>query len=167
VIGLGHRDVGILTIAAEGAHPERQRMLGWRDALRAVGLEPTVAHASGNVDDEATNAALTVLTRDRRPTALLCFSDIVALGALRAAAQLGLEVPRDVSIVGFDDSPVARRSHPALTTVRQDLVAKARLAAESLVSAMSLERSRSSSRGHRHVLPTELVVRETSGRAPH
>ncbi len=84
VIGLGHRDVGILTIAAEGAHPERQRMLGWRDALRAVDLEPAVAQASGNVDDEAINAALSILTGEHRPTALLCFSDIVALGALRA-----------------------------------------------------------------------------------
>ncbi len=167
VIGLGHRDVGILTIASEGAHPERQRMLGWHDALRAVDLEPTVAQTSSNVEDDAINAALTILTREPRPTAVLCFSDIAALGALRAAAQLGLEVPRDLSIVGFDDSPVARRSHPALTTVRQDLVAKGRLAAESLVSAMSLDRSRPSPRGRHHVLPTELVVRETSGRAPH
>ncbi len=167
VIGLGHRDVGILTIASEGAHPERQRMLGWRDALRAVDLEPTVAQTSSNVEDDAINAALTILTREPRPTAVLCFSDIAALGALRAAAQLRLEVPRDLSIVGFDDSPVARRSHPALTTVRQDLVAKGRLAADSLVSAMSLDRSRPSPRGRHHVLPTELVIRETSGRAPY
>lgn len=167
LIGLGHRDVGILTIVGEGAYPERQRMLGWRDALRAVDLEPAVVQASGNVEDEAIDAALAILTGERRPTALLCFSDIVALGALRAAEQLGLEVPRDLSIVGFDDSPVARRSHPRLTTVRQDLPAKGRVAAESLVSAMSPGRSRSSSRGRHHVLPTELVVRETSARAPH
>jgi DNA-binding LacI/PurR family transcriptional regulator len=166
VIELGHRDVGILTIASEGAHPERQRMLGWRDALRAVGLEPTVATTSTNLEDDAVNAALEILTPDRRPTALLCFSDVAALGALRAAVQLGLDVPRDLSIVGFDDSPVARRSHPALTTVRQDLVAKGRLAADSLVSVMVLDGSRSSARGRHHMLPTELVIRETSGPAP-
>jgi DNA-binding LacI/PurR family transcriptional regulator len=166
VIGLGHRDVGILTIASDGAHPERQRMLGWGDALRAVDLEPTVAKTSSNVEDDAINAALAILTPARRPTALLCFSDIAALGALRAAGQLGLEVPRDLSIVGFDDGPVARRSHPALTTVRQDLVAKGRLAAESLLSVMGLDGSRASSRGRHHLLPTELVVRETTGPAP-
>ncbi len=166
VIELGHRDVGILTIASEGAHPERQRMLGWHDALRDVDLEPTIAQTSSNVEDDAIIAALTILAPDPRPTAILCFSDIAALGALRAAGQLGLEVPGDLSIVGFDDSPVARRAHPPLTTVRQDLVAKGRLAAVSLVSVMGLDGSRPSSRGRHHVLPTELVVRETTGPAP-
>ena len=166
VIELGHRDIGILTIASEGAHPEHQRMLGWHDALRDVDLEPTIAQTSSNVEDDAIIAALTILARDRRPTAMLCFSDIAALGALRAAGQLGLEVPGNLSIVGFDDSPVARRAHPPLTTVRQDLVAKGRLAAVSLVSVMGLDGSRPSSRGRHHVLPTELVVRETTGPAP-
>ena len=166
LIGLGHRELGILTISTEGAHPEHQRLLGWLDALRAADIDPAVAHARSNVDDEAIEAAHSLLTRDRRPTALLCFSDILALGAVRAAGQLGLEVPADVSVVGFDDSPVARRSHPALTTVRQDLSAKGRLAADALMSVMELDRAGPSARARHHVLPTELVVRQTSAPPP-
>ena len=66
----------------------------------------------------------------KRPTAVLCMSDELALGAIRAANELGLAVPAEVSIVGFDDTPPASWSDPPLTTVRQDLVAKGRQAGE-------------------------------------
>ena len=165
LLGLGHRELGIVTVAAEEAHPERQRMLGWLDALGAAGIDPVVAHADSNVDDDAVAAAHSLLAQDVRPTALLCFSDVLALGALRAADRLGLTVPADLSVVGFDDSPVARRSHPALTTVRQDLVGKGRLAADTLMSAMGLHASAKGARARHHLLPTELVVRQTTSRA--
>ena len=67
--------------------------------------------------------------RPSRPTAVLCHSDVLALGVLRAAEELGLAVPGDLSVVGFDDSPLARRVRPALTTVRQDVDAKGKAAA--------------------------------------
>ena len=141
-------------------------MLGWRDALRAVDLEPTVAQTSSNVEDDAINAALRISREKPRPTAVLCLLGHRRARRALAAAQLRLEVPRDLSIVGFDDSPVARRSHPALTTVRQDLVAKGRLAADSLVSAMSLDRSRPSPAGAITCCPPSSSFVETSGRAP-
>ena len=65
-----------------------------------------------------------------RPTALLCMSDVLALGALAAAGELGLSVPGDVSIIGFDDTPAAQWATPGLTTIRQDLIEKGRRAGE-------------------------------------
>ncbi len=71
-----------------------------------------------------------------RPTAILCFSDVMAYRVVRAAEELGLRVPEDLSVVGFDDSPLARRMRPALTTVRQDVSGKGRAATAALTTAI-------------------------------
>ena len=83
-------------------------------------------------------------------------TDTLAFGALEAAAELGVPVPAELSIVGFDDSPAARHTTPALTTVAQPQEEKGRLAAEWLVE--DIERGESSP-PRRRILPTELVVR--------
>ena len=149
VIDLGHRRVGVLNATADGApaagedplagvrgYPPRQRMLGWLDALRPAGISPAVAHTRNDSIEEAAQAARSLLELNERPTAVLCFSDVLALGVLRAASELGLHVPADVSVVGFDDSPAAQDSDPPLTTVRQDVTEKGRLAARALTEAM-------------------------------
>jgi DNA-binding LacI/PurR family transcriptional regulator len=85
-------------------------------------------------------------------------SDVLALGALQAAAELGVAVPDQLSVVGFDDSPAAELATPPLTTVAQPHAEKGRLAAEWLIRA--IERGRPSrGRRRRAILPTELVVR--------
>jgi DNA-binding LacI/PurR family transcriptional regulator len=66
-----------------------------------------------------------LLDRPQRPTAILCFSDVVAYGVVQAALARGLDVPGDLSVVGFDDNPLAQRMRPSLTTVRQDVAARA------------------------------------------
>jgi DNA-binding LacI/PurR family transcriptional regulator len=92
-------------------------------------------------------------------------SDVLALGALQAAAELGIAVPEELSLVGFDDSPAAALATPPLTTVAQPHEEKGRLAAEWLVRA--IERGQTlRSRRRRAILPTELVVRESTA-APH
>jgi DNA-binding LacI/PurR family transcriptional regulator len=98
-----------------------------------------------------------LLEGGRPPTAILAMSDMLAMGALWAAQALGLQVPRELSIVGFDDIPLASAFAPALTTVRQPLFAKGELVAELLFEGAEpvLE-----------VLGTELVVRSTTGPAP-
>ncbi len=177
LVGLGHRRIGIVNTVVEGAvgivddpladargHPPRQRILGWLDGL--AGIVPTVVQTESGTPDDATTAATTLLAVEPRPTAVLCFSDVLALGIVRVARSLGLSVPGDISVVGFDDSPVARHSDPPLTTVRQDVGAKGRLAAAALTAAIEHARSGTLGRVRHHVLPTELVVRGSTAVVP-
>ena len=152
-------------VATAVGHPQRQRMFGWLDALEAAGVRPTVVQAAANGDDEAIAAARMVLVAEPRPTAVLCFSDVLGLGVLTVAEELGLAVPDDLSVVGFDDSPVARRSRPPLTTVRQDVAAKGHLAAEALLKAIDHRRSGTKAAVRHRTIPTELVVRRSTGPA--
>ncbi len=112
--------------------------------------------------EEAYAAARELLAAPDRPTAVLAFSDALAADVLRAAADLRLRVPADVSVIGFDDSPLARRLTPALTTVRQDVVAKGSTAAAELVAAIRARRAGDAAPARHHLLATELVLRETT-----
>ena len=175
LLDLGHRRIGIVTRSVDGTsgvitdlapaqagHPQRERMRGWLAALRDAGVEPVVAIAPESSDDAVGDATRELLTAGNRPTALLCFSDVVALGAIAAAADLGLSVPDDLSVVGFDDTPAARRSSPSLTTVRQDVEEKGRAAARALVTAIARSRGTSKARARHVLLPTELVLRRST-----
>jgi len=180
LLELGHRRIGILNRAVDDSagiidepmrtlqgHPQRQRMLGWLDALEPAGVAPTVVHVPHihvprRSDEDAREGARTLLTLDERPTAILCFADIIALHAISVAHDLGLDVPRDVSIVGFDDTPSASRWMPALTTVRQDVAGKGRAAAEALRAAIARHRADVPGPDTHVVLPTELVVRDST-----
>ena len=177
LVDLGHTRIAVMTAVIGGTpgiieHPatearrmkwvSRQRLLGYLDALTPAGIEPVVNRQRESDDDEAYVAALGLLSAEDRPTAVLCFSDVVASGVYRAAEELGLDVPRDLSVVGFDDSPLARRLRPALTTIHQDITEKGRVAAATLRTAME---HRDPTKRHRaaHVeLPTDLVVRDST-----
>jgi DNA-binding LacI/PurR family transcriptional regulator len=87
-------------------------------------------------------------------------SDVLARGALQATAELGIAVPAELSIVGFDDSPAATLGTPALTTVAQPHEEKGRIAAEWLVEA--IEQGQPLPEDRRLILPTELIVREST-----
>jgi DNA-binding LacI/PurR family transcriptional regulator len=167
VVALGHRQVAIVTLAPprleDGpAHAEDERMRGWTDALTRVGVSPSVAEVRVHSDGEAEAAALELLAGDDPPTAVLCFSDLLAIGVLAAARARGLDVPGDLTVVGFDDSPVGRRSEPTLTTVRQDVAEKGRLAAAALIDTIERTRAGKKPKVRHHLLPTELVVRHSS-----
>ena len=179
IVDLGHRRVAIVTVGYGGefgvltdpleattAYTERQRLLGWLDALGAAGIEPTVVRQPHtNPDELGYTATQTLLGGGNRPTAILCFSDAIARGVIRAIQDGGLHVPNDVSVVGFDDNPIGRRTRPALTTVRQDVDAKGRAAAAALTIAIDRAKTRPASRGRHLVLPTELVVRDSTTQA--
>jgi LacI family transcriptional regulator, repressor for deo operon, udp, cdd, tsx, nupC, and nupG len=95
-------------------------------------------------------------------TGLVCGSDALALGAIRAARKLGLDVPRDVSVVGFDDSTYMAVTDPPLTTVRQPVRAMAAAAVSSLMAQLDGRHTT-----HQEVLfDPELIVRSTTGAAP-
>lgn len=164
LIGLGHRDLAVMALASERElhhdhrrlarfKPVRDRLAGYRDAMAEAGLDPGSLHVVEEPQNDPTAAeavALKLLRRRVRPTAILAMSDVLAVGVLRAAQRLGLAVPDELSVVGFDDIPLAIDLKPPLTTVRQPLVEKGRIAAAILLgTAAALDRP----------LPTELVVR--------
>ncbi|MTD59307.1 LacI family DNA-binding transcriptional regulator [Amycolatopsis pithecellobii] len=173
LIELGHRKVGILSaqcLSAPRGGPlsvedagrslfrvNRERLGGYLDTLRAAGLAPddvSIWEVSALSREYATAGAIGLLDRPSPPTALLCMSDELALAAIIAAKRRGLSVPDDLSIVGFDDTPVAQWADPPLTTVRQDLARKGKLAGELALRLLA---------GHRApppaTLDVELIVR--------
>jgi DNA-binding LacI/PurR family transcriptional regulator len=179
LVELGHHRVAILTSEKAGPHgvevaPDlvsyhhvaRQRMQGWLDALQPVGVEPRVIRVPLKNEDAAYDAAELLLERADAPTALLCFSDVLAQGAVRAAEDLGVRIPEDLSVVGFDDNPLAQRMRPALTTVRQDIAGKGRAATAALIAAIQSAQSGKAVEPRQVLLPTELVVRDSTGPAP-
>ncbi len=179
VVELGHRRVAILTSEKAGPHgvevaPDlashhhvsRQRMLGWLDALTPAGIEPVVIRVPLKSEEAAYDAATLLLDRQDPPTAVLCFSDVLARGVMRAAEDLDVRVPEELSVVGFDDNPLAQRMRPALTTVRQDVAKKGRAATAALIEAIESARSGKAAAPRQVLLPTELVVRESTGPAP-
>jgi DNA-binding LacI/PurR family transcriptional regulator len=136
----------------------RQRLRGYSGALQEAGIELSKAliyEIRTNDDRESYQWAHKFLgNKSRRPTAILAMSDRMAIGALRAARQIGLGVPEELSIVGFDDIPQASTSSPALTTIRQPFRQKGVLAAALLTGEAGNSAAASA-------LPTELIVRES------
>ena len=119
VIELGHRRLAL--ISAEVAHNDRAgaRLSGLRRAMTAAGLDPAqlqVLETTYGIEEGA-QAFDIILKSSARPTAVLCGNDVLAVGALRRARELGIRVPEDVSIIGFDDIELAQITQPALTTV--------------------------------------------------
>ncbi|MDM7831972.1 LacI family DNA-binding transcriptional regulator [Cellulomonas edaphi] len=181
LLDLGHRRIGILTTGfglPPGVAPDpmdagtgyvsRERVAGWMSVLGPAGVDVTVVHITDNSEAHADQGIRTLLALPDRPTAVLCFSDLVAWTVEQVAREQGLRVPDDLSVVGYDDSPVARNAQPQLTTVRQDLAAKGQAAASVLTRAIARSRGEAGApTGPEHVLvPTELVVRASTGPAP-
>jgi LacI family transcriptional regulator len=103
-----------------------------------------------------------LLSRTRNFTALFAFNDIAAVGAIRALHEAGLRVPKDVSVVGFDDVLSAPFRIPSLTTIRQPLFEMGKLAAESLLKRINNPNAHYPGRV---IMEPELVIRESTGRA--
>ena len=157
-----HEPFGLIADATEliDGYPSRQRLLGWLDALESAGVTPLIVRQPDGGMEETRVVARLLLDRDQPPTAVLCFSDVIALGVIQTAADLGLRVPDDLSVVGFDDNPLATQIRPALTTVRQDVQAKGRAAAAALAAALG--RSPASAGAPHLLLPAELVIRDST-----
>lgn len=153
LISLGHRRIG--HISGPGSSTAAgQRRLGWAHALRTAGLRADAVVTGSWSEDTGYRAATTLLAHDDL-TALFAANDAMALGALHAAARLGRHVPRDLSVVGFDDVPGARHHVPALTTVRQDFAG---------IGAAAFAQTRSPA-PTTHLPPPRLVLRDSTGQA--
>jgi DNA-binding LacI/PurR family transcriptional regulator len=162
---LGHERVGVLSFvttldprASLALDLSVERLLGYEEGLDAAWDPSLVRTCRPNAPDPAREATLDLLRLAEPPTAILAMSDIFAIGALQGAAEAGVAVPEELSVVGFDDSPIAQQASPPLTTVSQPQEEKGRLAARYLLE--EVERgSAASSRSRDTILPTELVVR--------
>ncbi|HET8619631.1 MAG TPA: LacI family DNA-binding transcriptional regulator [Acidimicrobiales bacterium] len=178
LLDLGHRRLAVvalprgrraLTGSAGTARPGPERftvsgarLAGIRDAVEAAGL-PWASVPVQSVADLEPPRPLgrrlggLLLDRAERPTGVVAMSDELAAGVLDAAAERGVEVPGQLSVVGFDDTPTATSVSPALTTVHQPLAAKGQTAARLLLEGAPATVIR---------LPTELRVRASTGPAP-
>jgi alanine racemase len=172
VLELGHRDVLILTMQVAGLPEEEggvvpRRMAGYEAAFGEHDLtvrRDWIRHAQATFSSGA-SAFLAAWSDGLRPTAVLSMSDAAAAGALQAARSLGLAIPGDLSVVGFDDLPVTQFTDPPLTTVHQPVRRKGEEAASMLLEAIGTGASGESAPEHR-TLETHLVVRGSTGPAP-
>jgi DNA-binding LacI/PurR family transcriptional regulator len=179
LLGLGHRRFAYALAGAHGphglitdpstlteGHASVQRRLGWDDVLAPAGIAPLVIREPFDQVDAIRRDARELLSRPDRPTAVLCFSDVTAVGVHQAAGDLGLRIPDDLSVTGFDDGPTATQVRPALTTVRQDVEEKGRAAAAALTAALRSTRDGEPSPAPQTLLPATLVIRDSTGPAP-
>ena len=131
--GLGHERIAFFGGRAEFEHVQA-RAERWREAIEAAGVEEGPAvHAD---DSEAAAAADVLLSAE--PTAIVCASDVLALAVVVAARARGLDVPGDVSVTGFDDSPLAALASPGLTSVRVDYGGFGEAVAGTLLAAIGV-----------------------------
>lgn len=151
----GRRAIAVLT-GPPDMTATIDRNAGVEAELAARGL-PLVGSVGGDFTLVGGRVAMEkLLARTLRPDAVFAENDLMALGALQALAEAGLRVPADVSVVGFDDSPLGATSRPALTTVRQPIVGMGRALAQRLLDGIERGGPAAST-----VLPTELVLRDS------
>ncbi|MEZ0472629.1 substrate-binding domain-containing protein [Luteimonas salinilitoris] len=139
------------------------RLAGYREGLKRAGIrfDPALV-ADGEFSYESGFAATDrLLDLKRSPTAIFAANDDMAAGAICAICERGLSVPGDVSVCGFDDTPIARHIYPALTTVRQPTREMGRLAGVELLKAI-----RDRAAGAMVVVPYALQLRRSTGPAP-
>ncbi len=145
LLELGHRRIGFVSGSVSSAS-RRDRLEGYRATLQAAGITPSADLiwmenvSPTDSEEEATEigrvAALSLLNRPDRPTALFAINDMTAVGVYAGIRELGLRVPQDVSVVGFDDIHLCRAMNPPITTVHQPLEALMKSAVNLLIGRM-------------------------------
>ncbi|MGN6610621.1 MAG: LacI family DNA-binding transcriptional regulator [Angustibacter sp.] len=162
LVALGHTRIG-LAVGPERFVPAIRKIAGFRQAMasiaRADDVEDLIERSLFTVEGGQA-AALRLV--DKGCTALVCGSDLMALGAVRAVRSLGLRVPDDVSIVGYDDSPLIAFTDPPLTTLRQSVQSMGEAAVRALIDEISGQPAPRAE----YVFRPELVVRGSTGAAP-
>jgi LacI family transcriptional regulator len=158
--GLGHQRIAMITNASLEYTSAKQRHEGYLQALSEAGLEPEDGLLrEGNYTPASGYQAMSELLQESiRPTAVFVASDVVAMGAIQAIKRAGLGIPDDMSVVGFDDVPVAEYYDPPLTTMRLPAYGLGWAAAENLIRLVQGDAAGLGS----SLLGTELIVRESS-----
>lgn len=163
LLGLGHRRIGMLA-GRPDLNSAQLREAGYRKALEAAGItvDPSLIQVGGFRRDSATAAAQALLDRPDRPTAVFAANDLTGIRTIEVANELGLRVPEDLSVIGFDDVPDASQFRIPLTTIAQPLYQMGCTAMQTLLSLLQ-----GAEVAEPHLtLATSLVVRDSTGPAP-
>lgn len=137
LVKLGHRRIGYIA-GPEGRKSTRERLEGFCDALDKLGCPPCeeMIAQGAYTFESGIECARELLAKPERPTAIFASNDEMAVGVIQTAKEMGLEVPRDLSVAGFDDSVLATRIRPSLTTIRRPVRELARLATTKLMASI-------------------------------
>ena len=160
LIELGHRRIGIAA-GPQTTTTGQERLVYAKSAMRARHLRPDealITVSEGFSEETGYRAACRLFRAGHPPTAVVCANDLIALGALRAAQEVGLRVPADLSVVGFNDIPLAGRFDPPLTTVRVPQQEMGARAAALVIAALEGERIEA----RRVLVEATLVVRAST-----
>ena len=154
---LGHRRIAMVDGGSGAGAAERRS--GYEAAMRMLGLGDLIDVVTGDYTEEGGySGAQLLLRRDPRPTAIFAGNDLAAVGTLNAIEEAGLEVPADVSLVGYDNTALASLRHISLTTVHQPR----RQIGEMAMKAVLRRIERNGARARRLVLEPHLVSRQTT-----
>jgi len=167
LLGLGHRRIGF--IAGDPSHtPAQLRTAAFRDTMAEAGLEVPPEHVAGGLFTYRSGlaAAEKLLRLDPRPTAIFCSNDDMAAAAMAIAHGMGLHVPTQLTIVGFDDTPMATTLWPELTTIRQPVRAMGRDAVTLVLEQVRERRNGRAAAVKHQTMKFTLVKRESSGPPP-
>ncbi len=158
LIELGHRRIAYLG-DRYGGQSDTERFAGYRRALEVadVPFRPELMVHGDGKPEGGMRAMAQLLALPQQPTAIFCYNDMTALGALRQIRTSGLRVPEDISLIGFDDLYIAQYTDPPLTTVRQPMRQMGRMAMETLLHLLAGSES-----VHSVKVPGELIIREST-----
>jgi DNA-binding LacI/PurR family transcriptional regulator len=160
LVGLGHRRIAFIGDQF-GYHSDTERLAGYKEALKSAGIpiHPELVVRGDGKPEAALRAMDQLLALKDPPTAICCYNDMTALGAMRSIRMHGLCVPEDISVTGFDDLFVAPYAEPPLTTVRQPMRCMGQIAMEDLIKLMSGQESVVKVK-----IQPELIVRESTAK---
>ena len=163
VIKQGHKQLAFITAHLAGNDRVTARLEGLRSVMAASGLNPNdlrIIETAYGVDNGA-RAFEQIMSSPEKPTAIFCGNDVLAAGAMRKAREMGVDVPRDISIVGFDNIEIGQAAYPPLTTLQVPHGQMGRHAAEYLIDLINGEGNLTSLE-----LTTQLKIRASLGPAP-
>lgn len=167
LIAMGHTRIGFIN-GEPWMEAAKDRIKGYRRALATADLpfDPALVRDGDWMSGTGFEATRSLMAGPRPPTALFCANDLMALGAMEALAQLGLKVPDDVSVMGYDDQEISRHTHPPLTTMVLPNYEMGRAAVEALLVAADTPAAQRASRRHLIKIDCPLVERQTVRRHP-
>lgn len=164
MLQLGHRRFAFISALAEGQYAGRRPEI-FRQLLAELGISDadfTMSHCAPTVESARSTAA-EILRGPLKPTAIISLNDLSAIGVMRAAADAGLQIPRDLSIVGADDIPLGIYLPVSLSTIAQPIVEMARHTADRLISR--IESKEHDPKPVTRIFPTQFISRESVGKA--